>query len=353
MKPDSAHAEAAVRAYCRELCDPGSSEHAVTESLQRFKTAGSPDAVEDELLRITRTTVADQAHEGTGKGQDLSRPEREDTCARTPARLTASANHELQPGEGHKLEAHLGSCLRCQATELRVRRAERAFTATLAGAGTVAALSETAQPGARAPISETAGVAAVARPETPVARPETPVPRPERQPVTRPSREPSQPAPLRVRLLAVGGAMVTAGVVAAVLLLSGTSSNRGTAPFRHGSPTSFPSPAASAPTATTTPRTATPANAGASTAPSPAPSAANPGATAATSPVVPSPSAPAKVTSTPAAPRASGSNPTTSPTPAAPPTSPSSPSPTGMTMTQHGPSLSAVPAPTKGIGPGG
>ncbi len=352
MKPDSAHAEAAVRAYCRELCDPGSSEHAVTESLQRFKTAGSPDAVEDELLRITRTTVADQAHEGTGKGQDLSRPERKDTCARTMARLTASANHELQPGEGHKLEAHLCSCLPCQATELRVRRAKRAFTATLAGAGTVAALSETAQPGARAPISETAGFAAVARPETPV-------PQPERPPVTRPSREPSQPAPLRVRLLAVGGAMVTAGVVAAVLLLSGTSSDRGTAPFRHGSPTSFPSPAASAPTATTTPRTGTPANAGASTAPSPAPSAANPGATRATSPVVPSPSAPAKVTSTPAAPRASGSNPRASPNPAAPPTptppprSPSSPSRTGMTMTQHGPSLSAVPAPTKGIGPGG
>ena len=55
-------------------------------------------------------------------------------CRQTPAGLAARANHELDADQAHRLEAHLDSCLRCQATELRIARAERAF-ATMAGGG--------------------------------------------------------------------------------------------------------------------------------------------------------------------------------------------------------------------------
>lgn len=117
-------AEAAVRAYCRELCGPAGSKLAIAASLDAI--AGSSPANSDGLLRSTRLAAAERAI-GHGKKSVGSRD-----CLVTPARLVARAGGELTPKARRELEEHIRQCIACQATEIKMGRAERAF-ATIAG----------------------------------------------------------------------------------------------------------------------------------------------------------------------------------------------------------------------------
>ena len=128
---DSSRARAAVQAYCRELCGPAMCEPAVEATLAAHEQrVGSTPANGNELLRTTRLIAAKHA------SARPNAPKRSRACAPTPGRLAARATGELTRGEARNLEAHLESCMACQATELRMNRAERAFAA-LVGLGVV------------------------------------------------------------------------------------------------------------------------------------------------------------------------------------------------------------------------
>ncbi len=131
-------AEAAVRAYCRVLCVPAESEQAVRETLAALaalEEAGGSSSVGEELLSITRAIAVGHASAGAGppgRRDASSSDEREARCDATPLRLAARANDELDPHERSTLEEHLDGCPLCQATALRIGRAERAFVALVA-----------------------------------------------------------------------------------------------------------------------------------------------------------------------------------------------------------------------------
>ncbi len=134
---EPARAEAAVRAYCRVLCVSVEWEQAVRETLAALEDAGGSSTVgQDRLLSITRRIAGAHAHAPAG----AERPDRCNVspltrCEATTVHLAARANDELDPDERSGLEEHLDSCLPCQATVLRIGRAERAFTTLAAGSG--------------------------------------------------------------------------------------------------------------------------------------------------------------------------------------------------------------------------
>ena len=125
---ESGRDRAAVRAYCRELCDPTAIEVAVAASVAgRQGSNGAPAAGWGELLRTTRVVAAKHVLD-CSNGSKRNRQ-----CIATPARLAALANGELDRGERRELREHLQQCMACQATKIKMDRAERAF-ATMAPA---------------------------------------------------------------------------------------------------------------------------------------------------------------------------------------------------------------------------
>jgi len=130
---DLARVEPTVRAYCLELCGNRRSERAVAATLEALEHGVHSNTVrEDELLRITRRTAAEHAPGYVPRGRSAGKRDRE--CAATPKRLAARDNGEIEAGEGRALERHLHGCLACQATLVKIRRAELAFTARAAAA---------------------------------------------------------------------------------------------------------------------------------------------------------------------------------------------------------------------------
>ena len=125
---ESGRDRAAVRAYCRELCDPTAIEVAVAASVAgRQGSNGASAAGWGELLRTTRVVAAKHVLD-CSNGSKRNRQ-----CIATPARLAALANGELDRGERRELREHLQQCMACQATKIKMDRAERAF-ATMAPA---------------------------------------------------------------------------------------------------------------------------------------------------------------------------------------------------------------------------
>lgn len=130
---EPARAEAAVRAYCRVLCVSVESEQAVRETLAALEDAGGSSTVgQDRLLSITRRIA--HAHAGAER-LDRCNVSPLTRCEATTVHLAARANDELDPDERSGLEEHLDGCLPCQATVLRIGRAERAFATLAAGIG--------------------------------------------------------------------------------------------------------------------------------------------------------------------------------------------------------------------------
>ncbi len=132
----------AVEAYCRELCPSDEVPAATAEALATFgvtavrlgQKATSADH-ERVLSRATRNSAASHALVGaSGSGWrsrvvDALTAERDVGCRVVPALLARRGNGELAAGEAAALDDHLHDCLRCRATELRMARAERMFTA--------------------------------------------------------------------------------------------------------------------------------------------------------------------------------------------------------------------------------
>jgi hypothetical protein len=115
----------AVDTYCAELCPPSEAAAASGEVLETFAGAGMAD-----LLAHTRVVAAQ--HTTAGRDRPRIRRRRAKACDSTPRLLAGRANHTLSDGEAAELDAHLRSCLPCQALELRSARAERAFAGILA-----------------------------------------------------------------------------------------------------------------------------------------------------------------------------------------------------------------------------
>jgi len=117
-------ARAAVRAYCREWCGGSDFDHAVDAVLATRRNEngnGSAPATAVELLRTTRAIAAEHA-------AGYPRPANAYLeCADTPALLAARGNDGLTRRERGELTEHLCDCLACQATEIRMARAQRAF----------------------------------------------------------------------------------------------------------------------------------------------------------------------------------------------------------------------------------
>ncbi len=157
-----AQLERAVGAYCNELLEPRLTAEATDTILSRFSVISSAsDATAQELLRLTRKTAADYAL-APGAWRGLTASARREECRATPARIAARDGNTLAPAARADLDAHLDECLSCQAIELRLKRAERAFTTTL----TTGALDEDtsdAASGTGAGASVTAGRSAVWR----------------------------------------------------------------------------------------------------------------------------------------------------------------------------------------------
>ena len=118
-------AEAAVAAYCRELCGPADATQAVEACLDALG-AGAEYASAEVVLRTTRSIAALHAV-GHDNG---SRHRRE--CTATAWRLAARANGELERRGQRQLEEHLRQCMACRATLIKMERAERAFATMVA-----------------------------------------------------------------------------------------------------------------------------------------------------------------------------------------------------------------------------
>jgi anti-sigma factor RsiW len=109
------------------------------------------------------TRLIDTEHAKAYANEPPSRRGSADTgCVATPSRLAARAIGRLRDDQRRELDAHLDGCLRCQATELRILRAERAF-ATLVASGIAEQRADTGS--AREAASTNDGNASVALPE--------------------------------------------------------------------------------------------------------------------------------------------------------------------------------------------
>jgi hypothetical protein len=115
---------AAVDAYCGELLAPKSAPAAAIECLATFNGSDYAD-----LLRHTgKVAVRHAAPPSSRRRWRMALAgEARRVCESAPQLLVAIANHELGGEQRERLERHLASCLTCQATELRICRAERAF----------------------------------------------------------------------------------------------------------------------------------------------------------------------------------------------------------------------------------
>jgi hypothetical protein len=130
MSTQTQRRERGVREYCRNVCPPRTANLATAEILGG---AASGFTTDDELLRRTRIAAANHAPvRDTGSGwRGVLAAEHEEDCDATPRRLAARANGDIDPPEQDRLEQHLGGCLRCAAAELKMERAERAFSMLL------------------------------------------------------------------------------------------------------------------------------------------------------------------------------------------------------------------------------
>jgi len=171
---DGAHARAAAKAYCRELCRPATLEQAVAASLEPLEMATlSRPIPEDELLRTTRLAAAGLLASDIGDrdAADGSRG----TCANMTIALADRANGELGAEARRQLDAHLEQCMVCQATRIRMARAGRAFVAMAGASVDVGSWFDL--------------------PALPVPRHAAPQARPERAAATSPRRAAPAPAP--------------------------------------------------------------------------------------------------------------------------------------------------------------
>jgi len=127
LELDGERSEAAARAYCRELCGPTSSERAVAAILAALVIGARSQTVDvDELLRVTRLAAAEQASDDIGAL--ILDEESAAACPEATIALGARANGELSAGAQLRLGAHVQHCLVCLATQVKMARAERAFS---------------------------------------------------------------------------------------------------------------------------------------------------------------------------------------------------------------------------------
>jgi hypothetical protein len=399
----SEHAKAAVRAYCRELCGPVGSRRAVSECIAAAGIeARSATVGEDRLLRLTRVAAAKQALIDADGQLDRGNPSgrRNPECAMTPTLLASAANGRLEPVEQLELERHVEQCLVCQASRIKMDRAERAF-ATLATAAAATEPEYVTRPAAPARVRPEPPREAAARPAPVIPDPpreaaarEAARPDPPREAAARPApviadplREAARPEPRRGaakaatarpvprrrtrgamppslrrlrarRLIAVVGALVLAAVAAAAVLAAGgafstMSTPSAIAPAAHAAPVSpaaaTGASAAAATTITHHPAAKLKAKPARHRAPAKAHRAAKPRRAAkpkhTAAPVVAAAPTPA---ATPAPSRAPVSAPVASKPVSAAPVKPSTPS-----VTPQGTNLPAQSAPTQGISSGG
>ncbi len=116
-------------------------------------------------------------------------------CSFTPFLLAAHWNGELSDSERRRLERHLGSCLICQAAELRFGRAERVFDGMLQAAPALGAITAAARAEQATTQFERVPAVAPPAPPPPVAAPTAPA-----RAVTPPAAPaPATPAPSRTR----------------------------------------------------------------------------------------------------------------------------------------------------------
>jgi hypothetical protein len=237
----------AVYAYCHEMCgsqDEGTAAHQAIASLRSSRVIS-----DEKLLRATRLAAAEHASAaplGTGwrtRMRDALAAEHDVSCRRVPVLLARRRNGDLEKDESVALDEHLHQCLHCQAAEVRLERAERAFAAAVAG--TAIEEVETAATGSF-PVSEEPPAAAartekweaIASAAVPLAAvaagaeaadAEDAVAQPTSSPATPSPAVPPPPRRRRRRLSAVAIALAlvaiaVAGAGAAVLLGKGKSS---------------------------------------------------------------------------------------------------------------------------------
>lgn len=135
---------------------------------------GDLDDSDDALVEVVRKVAADRklgAAPRTGWRAAIARVlSEEGTCAATPGLLAARARGSGEPADRDRLDEHLSRCLTCRATDVRWRRAERAFAATLKFAGAVgAAAGDEALAGTAAAAAAPDTAAIAAAPNTPAA----------------------------------------------------------------------------------------------------------------------------------------------------------------------------------------
>jgi WAS/WASL-interacting protein len=370
---------AAVEAYCRELCPRDTASAVAAEAL-----ASVADMNDVELLRHTRSAAARYAAKPSRHGWRRVLPSgRDGGCASTPALLAARANDELPPPGHGALERHLDSCVICQAADLRMRRAERAFAG-------ITGTELTAEPALGSGATVTAPEAAPPPPEeVPTAPEPTPTPR-EEIPTARdaaptaPTAKWTPPAVVEQRararaehegttaggapppaavispaearpphrrlssaMVAAGAGAVAAAAIAAALLLSTGSS-------KHNTVARATTPAAPVTTAVATPHKAQPAAKKPAKKPaphpaaSPAPAATPAGASAAPASSSSGSQSAASSSSSASSPSASSSPPASSSAPSSPrASSPAPSSPPSVSIQQ--PSLGSANAP-QGVG---
>ncbi len=352
----------AVEAYCAEVCPPALAATAAAETLSSF--VGGDDS---ELLALTHALASNHvAVTPERRGwQHILAVDHEQDCAEVPALLAARANGELSDADNERLGQHLNECLVCQAMELRMHRADRAFAGILGLEGMSApgpsAAAASAEPEPAADIIETSPaepVAAFAQAAPAKGATAQPEPR-ESSPAAEatavlPAAEAGEAASVRRRrlplALGAAGVALLAGAAVAALVTGGTSKHHAvsTAAVVKTPASTRSAPAAPRPTTKRTApahkrrrtrrTTATAAQAAIPAAPSQAqaPSAATPQT-----------SSPAPATSSPAP------APSSSPAPASPSPSPSAPSnpsaPSSASPSIQQPSLGASSAP-QGIG---
>ncbi len=128
---DPKRLERAVSAYCNELLDSRPTAEATETILSRFNAvADGSRATADELLRLTRKTATDYAR-APDAWRGLTSAVRREECRATPARIAARDGNTLAAAARAELDAHLDRCLSCQAIDLRLQCAGRAFATTL------------------------------------------------------------------------------------------------------------------------------------------------------------------------------------------------------------------------------
>jgi hypothetical protein len=209
----------AVDTYCAELCPPAAAAAAAGEILETFTGSGAAD-----LLSHTRVVAAQ--HTAARRDQPRLRRRRERACDSTPALLAARANNTLGDAEAAELDAHLSSCLPCQALELRSQRAERAFAGILA-AGVAAGIDQDATATMHEAVADdppagaTSGNPARWIPDLALAAATT------AEDGTGHLQTPADPPTRRRRIVGAGlaSAVVIAATIAAIVLITGSNNS--------------------------------------------------------------------------------------------------------------------------------